>query len=76
MLLRRRSLFALVLLCLTAACGFAATLGTPTSARAGSVSCPWLDRSKSPDERAKMVVAAMTLDDKIQMVHGDGQIRV
>jgi beta-glucosidase len=33
---------------------------------------PWDDRSLSPDERADMVVKEMTLDEKIQLVHGEG----
>ncbi len=31
---------------------------------------PWLDKSKTPDERAKLVIAAMTLDEKIILLHG------
>jgi beta-glucosidase len=31
---------------------------------------PWLDRTLPPDVRASMVVAAMTLDEKISFVHG------
>jgi beta-glucosidase len=73
-MLRRRSLLALALLCLTAACGFAAVLGGSATARADSTACPWLDKSKSPDQRAQMLLAAMTLDDKIAIVHGDNQI--
>jgi beta-glucosidase len=33
---------------------------------------PWMNRSLSPDERAELVVGQMTLDEKIQMVHGTG----
>ena len=72
-MLRRRSLPALALVCLTAVCALAAVLGTSAPARA-SAACPWLDTSKTPDQRAQMLLAAMTIDDKIQMVHGDGQI--
>lgn len=33
---------------------------------------PWMDSKLSPDERASMVVKEMTLDEKIQMLHGTG----
>ena len=42
---------------------------SPTPARAASPRCPWMDRALSPDARARMLVAAMTLSDKIAMVH-------
>ncbi len=33
---------------------------------------PWMNKSLSPDERAAMVVKAMTLDEKITLLHGNG----
>jgi beta-glucosidase len=33
---------------------------------------PWSDRSLSPDVRADMVIKEMTLDEKIQLLHGPG----
>jgi beta-glucosidase len=33
---------------------------------------PWTNTSLSPDERAALVVKAMTLDEKISMLHGTG----
>jgi beta-glucosidase len=33
---------------------------------------PWSNKALSPDERADMVLAQMTLDEKLQMVHGAG----
>jgi beta-glucosidase len=33
---------------------------------------PWMNSSLSPDERASMVVKQMTLDEKIQLLHGTG----
>ena len=33
---------------------------------------PWMDKSLSPDKRADLVLAEMTLDEKIQLVHGTG----
>ncbi len=31
---------------------------------------PWMDRNLSPERRAEMVIEQMTLDEKINMVHG------
>jgi beta-glucosidase len=33
---------------------------------------PWSDASLSPDERADLVIKAMTLDEKISLLHGHG----
>ena len=33
---------------------------------------PWMDTALSSDQRADMVVGQMTLDEKIQLVHGTG----
>src|ERR1017187_6305210 len=33
---------------------------------------PWMDKSLSPDKRADLVLAEMTLDEKILLVHGAG----
>jgi beta-glucosidase len=33
---------------------------------------PWMDRRLSPDRRAELVIAKMTLDEKIRLVHGAG----
>ena len=33
---------------------------------------PWMNTNLSPDERASLVVKAMTLDEKVQMLHGTG----
>jgi beta-glucosidase len=33
---------------------------------------PWMNKALSPDERADLVLGQMTLDEKIQMVHGTG----
>ncbi len=37
-----------------------------------SASMPWMNKTLAPDERADMVLRQMTLDEKIQMVHGAG----
>lgn len=41
--------------------------GAPAPARAAS--CPWMNASLSPDTRAQMLLGAMSLSDKIAMVH-------
>lgn len=33
---------------------------------------PWMNKSLSPEERADLVIKQMTLDEKIQLVHGAG----
>lgn len=33
---------------------------------------PWMNKALSPDQRADMVIGRMTLDEKIQLVHGTG----
>lgn len=33
---------------------------------------PWMNSTLSPDQRADMVIGQMTLDEKIQLVHGTG----
>ncbi len=35
---------------------------------------PWMDKSLSPDKRADLVLEQMTLDEKIQLVHGVGRL--
>ncbi len=40
------------------------------SLRAASMARPWLDASRSPDERAGLALRAMTLDEKISLLHG------
>jgi beta-glucosidase len=41
-------------------------------AQSNGRSYPWMNSSLSPDERAAMVVKQMTLDEKIQLLHGTG----
>jgi beta-glucosidase len=36
---------------------------------------PWLDEARTPDERAKLAVAAMTLAEKLTIVHGPSTSR-
>ena len=37
-----------------------------------STNQPWMDSSLSPDQRADMVLKEMTLDEKMELVHGNG----
>jgi len=41
-------------------------------AQSSPFSRPWMNASLSPDQRADLVIAQMTLDEKIQLVHGTG----
>jgi beta-glucosidase len=36
---------------------------------------PWLDRARTPDERAKLAVAVMTLPEKLSLLHGPSTSR-
>jgi beta-glucosidase len=49
-----------------------AIAGSLSLAQSSHNSHPWMNRSLSPDERAAMVVKQMTLDEKIQLLHGTG----
>jgi beta-glucosidase len=44
------------------------------AAQSDGKSHPWMNSSLSPDERASLVVKEMTLDEKIQMLHGTGMV--
>jgi beta-glucosidase len=37
---------------------------------------PWVDASRSPDERARLLEAAMTQDEKLALLHGDFAVNV
>src|SRR6185437_4164052 len=45
---------------------------TRPQAKSDTSQLPWRDKSLSPDQRADMVLGQMTLDEKIQLVHGTG----
>ena len=51
---------------------FIFSLITGASAQSGGKTHPWMNTNLSPDERAAMVVKEMTLDEKIQILHGTG----
>jgi len=42
------------------------------AASAQSGGKPWMDKTLSPDRRADLLIEQMTLDEKIQLVHGSG----
>ena len=35
---------------------------------------PWMDKSLSPDQRAELVLKQLTLDEKIDLLHGNGML--
>ncbi len=45
-----------------------------SSAQSDTKTHPWSNSSLSPDERASMVVKEMTIDEKINMLHGTGMM--
>jgi beta-glucosidase len=52
---------------------FAVAPAFPQASAPGKASSfPWMDKSLSPDQRADLVLQQMTLDEKIQLVHGTG----
>jgi beta-glucosidase len=60
------SFFAVATLVLFGAHAVVAQAGPDTS------KMPWMDKALPPDQRADLVLKQMTLDEKIQMVHGAG----
>ena len=40
---------------------------------AGAADLPWMDTSKSPEQRAEAFVAALTLEEEVAIMHGIGQ---
>jgi beta-glucosidase len=49
-----------------------AAVAQATPDKATPVAEPWMDTSLDADRRADLMVQQMTLDEKIQLVHGDG----
>jgi beta-glucosidase len=50
----------------------AAQAQAPAGPSSAIAALPWMDKSLSPDRRAELALAALTLDEKIQLVHGTG----
>jgi beta-glucosidase len=46
--------------------------GFRTLALGQSMNYPWMDKTLTPDRRAELVLKEMTLDEKIDLVHGQG----
>jgi beta-glucosidase len=63
----KRSFLCLLLFVLAAVSSFSGQ-----SAPQGGSSRPWMNTTLSPDERARMVVKEMTLEEKITLLHGTG----
>ncbi|HWE84564.1 MAG TPA: beta-glucosidase [Terracidiphilus sp.] len=51
---------------------FVATAFAQFPGMGGSKHYPWSDKTLSPDQRADMVTKELTLDEKIQLLHGPG----
>ena len=67
----------LAVLCGSSAVIWSPVLGPPVLGQSGSRPAPerpWMDRTLSPDQRADLVLAQMTLDEKFQLVHGAGLV--
>ena len=65
-----RKTIALMTCAAMAICLPAKATGQPAAAASASPDKPWLDRSLSPEARARAVVAAMTLDEKLRLIFG------
>ncbi len=64
-------------LVLAAGLGICSVLGATAASAAGvdskpAQSRPWMNKGLSPDERAGLVLKEMTLDEKIDLLHGQG----
>ncbi len=64
----RTTVFAVLSLLLAVATAWA----QPPSGQASKPKFPWMDKTLTPDERADMVLSRMTLDEKMDLVHGNG----
>jgi len=64
----------LLISCIFAVLMIAATAQVSGQAKTdqSKTTAPWMNRNLSPDQRADLVIEQMTLDEKIQLVHGTG----
>jgi beta-glucosidase len=63
------------IVCIALAIGYAHSAGAQESRAEASQSAalqPWMNPSLDPDTRADLMIHEMTLDEKIQLVHGVG----
>jgi beta-glucosidase len=58
--------------CILGAVGFSLTGLAQQPGETRTQSLPWMDPKLPPDVRADMVIAKMTLEEKLQLVHGIG----
>jgi beta-glucosidase len=83
---RHRLALCVVPLCLLVQASFSAASGslnaqaasashTPEASPQSSGPQPWMVASLSPERRAELLIAAMTLDDKIALMHGVNRIK-
>jgi beta-glucosidase len=69
----RRSLLALAVVMLALlTLAFAQHRRNNQADDSGAAAKPWMDKSLSPEDRAEMVLKQLTLDEKINLVHGNG----
>jgi len=68
------STLALMLTSLTVPAPASASAGAATALPARAAGNPWMNTALSPQDRARMLVDQMTLDEKITMVHGVGYV--
>lgn len=54
--------------------GIAVGMGLITPALAAESERPWLDPARNPQERAELIVAAMTDDEKLRLLQGDTEL--
>jgi beta-glucosidase len=69
---RLAALAGLVALSFLSGCGPGKPAASGAASVAAPVKGPWMDKSLPPDRRADLVLEQMTLDEKIQLVHGAG----
>ncbi|MGC9950509.1 MAG: glycoside hydrolase family 3 C-terminal domain-containing protein [Bryobacteraceae bacterium] len=65
---RARQAALAVILCAALVASAAAQFGPPRPKPTG----PWMNKSLTPDRRADLIAAQMTLDEKISLLHGGG----
>ena len=69
---RMAAMFAALVASASLALGWASSASAAGSGTSTSASCPWLNQSLSIGQRVQMLLAQMTLSDKINMVTGAG----
>jgi beta-glucosidase len=53
-------------------CAIAGAFAVPAELSAQDGDRPWLDRGRPPDERARLLLGEMTLEEKVSLMHGSG----